>query len=212
LSYYASILYALRREVATAQLYAERCLSLSEQHGFGLWRSLARIVCGICTSLVDPSSTKLEELQAELYDHGRRGQRMGITALYALLCRALIQQRRPDAVLAAIDEAQKIAGKTNELLFEAELCCLKARALLMDGRPEAWSSAQAMLEHTLAVARSQGARSIELLVARDLADLWGNQGRRGKARELLAPICGWFTEGLDTSDLKETRALLEEFA
>ncbi|HKM70532.1 MAG TPA: adenylate/guanylate cyclase domain-containing protein [Stellaceae bacterium] len=208
--YYASILYALRRESTTAHLHAERCLSLSERHGFGLWRNLARIACGICTSLLDPSSAKLEELRAELDDHGRRGQRMGITALYALLCRALIQHGRPDAVLDTVDEVQKIAGQTNELLFEAEFCRAKARAFLIAGPPGAWLRAQTILEHALAVARSQRARSIELLVARDLADLWGKQGNRGKARELLAPIHGWFTEGFDTPDLKEAKALLDE--
>lgn len=74
-------------------------------------------MCAICTSLLDPSSAKLEEAQAELDDHVRRGQRMGITALYALLCRALIELGRPDAVSIAVDAAQKIGRETNELLF-----------------------------------------------------------------------------------------------
>ena len=65
------------------------------------------------------------------------------------------------------------------------------------------------MEQALSVARSQGARSMELLIARDLANLWGKQGRRGKARDLLAPVYGWFTEGFDTPDLKEVKALLE---
>jgi predicted ATPase len=67
-----------------------------------------------------------------------------------------------------------------------------------------------MLEQALAVARSQNARSIELLVARDLADLLGEQGARDTARELLAPVYGWFTEGFDTRDLKEAKALLDQ--
>src|SRR6516165_798121 len=71
--YYASVLSALRREFAVARQYAERCLSLSEQHGFGLWRNLARIVCAISTSLLDPAAAKLEEVRAELDHHVRRG-------------------------------------------------------------------------------------------------------------------------------------------
>jgi predicted ATPase len=66
-----------------------------------------------------------------------------------------------------------------------------------------------MLEQALAVARSQKARSIELLVARDLAELMREQGARDEARELLAPVYGWFTEGFDTCDLKEAKALLD---
>jgi predicted ATPase len=208
--YYASVRSALRREFAVARLRAERCLSLSEQHGFALWRNLARIVWAICTSVLDPAAAKLQQVRAELDDHVRRGQRMGITVLYALLCRALIEQRRPEAVLDAVDEAQKIGRVTDEHLFEAEFCRVKAQALLLSGSPDAWSSAQAMLEHALEIARDQGGRSIELLVVRDLAALWCKKGRHGKARELLAPMYGWFTEGFDTPDLKEAKALLDE--
>jgi predicted ATPase len=137
---------------------------------------------------------------------------MGITALYAPLCRLLVQRRRPETVLEIVDEAQKIGRSTDELLFEAELSRLKARALLMYGSPEARLTARPMLEQALAIARSQNARSIELLVARDLADLLGEQGARDTARDLLAPVYGWFTEGFDTRDLKEAKALLEELA
>jgi class 3 adenylate cyclase len=210
--YYASILCILRGEFTLARLHGERCLSLSEAHGFGLWHNLARIVCGICTSLLEPSSVKLKELRAELDDHAHRGQRMGITVLYALLCRVLVQRRRPDAVLEAVDAALKIGRETGELLFEGDLCRVRARALLIEGSPEARSNAQPMLEQALAVARSQNARSIELLVARDLADLLSEQGARGKARDLLAPVYGWFNEGFETADLKEAKALLDELA
>ena len=89
-------------------------------------------MCGICTNLLDPSSAKLEDLRAELDDHAHRGQRMGITVLYALLCRVLLRRRRPEAVLAAVDAAQKIGRETGELLFEGDLCRVKAHALLIE--------------------------------------------------------------------------------
>jgi tetratricopeptide (TPR) repeat protein len=208
--YYASILYVLRREFAVARLHAGRCLSLSDEHAFRLWGSLARIVSGSCASLLDPSCVNLEELRAELDNHGRRGHRMGITALYALLGRALLQQRQPDVLLGTVGEAQKIARETNEQLFEAELCRLKARAVLMVEPAGASFDAYTTLEHALAVARGQNAKSIELLLARDLAELWRDQGRRAEAHNLLASIYSWFTEGFDTPDLKEAKALLEE--
>jgi class 3 adenylate cyclase/tetratricopeptide (TPR) repeat protein len=208
--YYASILYVLRREFAVARLHAERCLTLSDEHAFRLWGSLARIVSGICASLLSPSAVNLEELKVELDNHGRRGHRMGITALYALLGRALLQQRLPDVLSGTVGEAQKIARETNEQLFEAELCRLKARAVLMGEPTETSFDTHTMLEHALALARGQNARSIELLLARDLAELWRDQGKRAEARDLLASIYSWFTEGLDTADLKEAKALLEE--
>jgi hypothetical protein len=89
---------------------------------------------------------------------------------------------------------------------------VKARALLIKGPPDARLRAQPLLEQALAVARSQNARSIELLVSRDLADLLSQQAARAQARDLLAPVYGWFTEGFDTPDLKDAKALLDELA
>ena len=72
--------------------------------------------------------------------------------------------------------------------------------------------AQAYFEGALAVARNQQAKSLELRAAMSMARFWRDQGKRGEARELLAPVYGWFTEGFDTRDLKEAKALLEELA
>ena len=69
---------------------------------------------------------------------------------------------------------------------------------------------QASLQQAIRIARAQQAKSLELRAARDLARLWGEQGRRAEARDLLAPVYEWFTEGLDTADLKEAKALLDQ--
>jgi predicted ATPase len=82
--------------------------------------------------------------------------------------------------------------------------------LLLGNEPDAGIHAQSLLDNALTIARSQSARSLELRAARDLADLWRNQGKRVEARDLLAPVYGWFTEGFDTLDLKEAKALLDE--
>ena len=74
---------------------------------------------------------------------------------------------------------------------------------------DASTSAQTLLEQALEIARHQDARSIELLVVRELAALWSKKGRRDDARDLLAPVYGWFTEGFYTPDLKEAKALLD---
>jgi hypothetical protein len=107
---------------------------------------------------------------------------------------------------------RKRSGAKLANCFEGDLCRVKARALLIERAPDARLKAQPLLEQALAVARSQNARSIELLVARDLADLLSQQGARTQARDLLALIYGWFTEGFETADLKETKALLDEFS
>jgi len=111
--------------------------------------------------------------------------------------------------------AREIISKglaTSERFFEAELLRLKVCALVIEGGSGMLTNAQKLLEESLAVAQSQNARSLELRAATDLARLRRDQGRLTEARELLAPVCGWFTEGFDTADLREATKLLSELA
>jgi predicted ATPase len=98
-----------------------------------------------------------------------------------------------------------------ERWWEAEIFRLRGVLLLRQtGTPQA--EAEAWLQRALDVARRQEARSLELRAAMSLARLWQQQGKRAEARELLAPIYAWFTEGFDTADLREAKALLGELA
>jgi predicted ATPase len=83
--YYACILHALRGEFLTAQGYGERCLTLSDEHGFRQWRGLAHAIRGICVTLLDPSSSALEEIRPALDEYRGAGYQLGITALYGLV-------------------------------------------------------------------------------------------------------------------------------
>ena len=103
--------------------------------------------------------------------------------------------------------AGRSVEKTGHRQWEAELLRLEGIALLGLNRLEEGQSA---LEEALRVARRQQAKAYELRAATSLARLWGEQGRRAEARDLLAPVYGWFTEGFDTADLKEAKALLDE--
>jgi predicted ATPase len=87
---------------------------------------------------------------------------------------------------------------------------LRGALLLRQGPRPTWEEAEACFQQALAIARQQQAKSWELRAAMSLARLWQQQGKRTEAHELLAPICGWFTEGFDTVDLQEAKALLEE--
>ena len=210
--YYASVVHALRGEPADAYRYAERCLTLSEEHGFRHWRGLSRAVRGICMHTMDPSSVSPEEVAGALAEYLGAGYQLGITALYILLCPALLLHRRPDAGIEAIDQGLAMVSHNSERLFEAELCRLKARALLACGASEALGQAESWLGRALATARDQHARSLEIRAATDLAALWIDQGRRDEARDLVAPIHAWFSEGSETHDLKQARALLDRLA
>ncbi|MEY9742236.1 class 3 adenylate cyclase/tetratricopeptide (TPR) repeat protein [Bradyrhizobium japonicum] len=206
--YYASILHALRGEFLTAHGYAERCLALSEEHGFRQWRGLARAVRGISASFLDPSSAALAEIQAAMNEYRNAGYQLGITALYVLLSPALLSSRQREATLDLIEQGLATTSRNSERIFEAELYRLKARVLLVDGVPGAGTDAQSLFERALTTARSQHAKALELRVAVDLGALWVDQGRRNEALDLLAPVYADFTEGFETQDLKQARALL----
>jgi len=106
-------------------------------------------------------------------------------------------------------EALAAAAAIGERWWEAELHRLKGLRLLARGGAE---DARAAFHDALRIAREQQAKSLELRAATSLARLWGEQGRRAEARELLAPVHGWFTEGFDTADLKAAARLLSELA
>jgi predicted ATPase len=140
------------------------------------------------------------------------GYQFGITALYVLLCEPLMLRRQFELALHVIEQGLSTRSLNSERLFEAELYRLKARAVLVGSEPDAGAHAQSFLHEALTTARSQKARSFELRAARDLARLWRDQGKPQQARDLLAPVYGWFTEGFDTLDLKEAKALLDALA
>jgi predicted ATPase len=98
---------------------------------------------------------------------------------------------------------------TKETWFEAEVNRIAGEIALMSPEPNA-AKAEAYFERALAIARKQQAKSWELRAAMSKARLWRDQGKREDARDLLAPVYGWFTEGFDTLDLKEAKALLDE--
>jgi predicted ATPase len=110
-----------------------------------------------------------------------------------------------------IGEAIEAIEKTKERWWEAEVNRLAGEIALKSPEPDA-AKAEAYFERALAVARKQQAKSLELRAAMSLARLWRDQGKMQQARELLAPVYGWFTEGFDTRDLKEAKTLLEDLA
>jgi class 3 adenylate cyclase/tetratricopeptide (TPR) repeat protein len=204
--YYASVLHALRGEPAIAKGYAERCLAISEQHGFRQWLGLARAIRGICAAVLNASAGRLDEVKTALDEYQRAGYQLGLTAQIALLCPALLLRNEPEAALELIDHGLSIVSGNNERFFEAELYRLKARALFMRGAPNA--EVESLLDQALRTAHSQQARSLELRAATDLAALWMKQGNHARAREVLSSIYGRFTEGFETRDLKEAKGML----
>jgi predicted ATPase len=116
-----------------------------------------------------------------------------------------------DDAWGCVGEALTTVETTKDRFWEAEVHRVGGEIALVSGHPDA-AKAQAYFERALTVARQQQARSWELRAAMSMARLWREQGKRDEARELLAPVYGWFTEGFDTLDLKDAKALLDELS
>ena len=113
--------------------------------------------------------------------------------------------------METLAEAWELVQDTGETYYAAELHRLQGEFLLQHN-PADTAVTEACFQQALAMARGQQARSLELRAAVSLARLWQHQGKRAEAHDLLAPVYGWFTEGFDTADLQEAKALLEEVA
>jgi predicted ATPase len=142
------------------------------------------------------------------------GAEMGRPYYLALLAEVHGEEGQAEAGLALLAEALATIKETRECNYEAELYRLKGELLLMMGdETEAEASfhqAESCFQHAIEVARRQSAKSWELRATMSLSRLWHKQGKREEARQLLAEVYAWFTEGFDTPDLKEAKALLEE--
>jgi predicted ATPase len=138
-----------------------------------------------------------------------RGVRCYVSGVLCSLAEAQAKSGRPEEGLTTLAEALAFVEQTDDRRWEAELYRLRAELLLMQANE---AEAEASLQQAVEVARSQRAKSWELRATTSLCRLWQAQGKVDEARQMLAEIYAWFTEGFDTPDLREAKALLEELA
>ena len=136
---------------------------------------------------------------------------MWVPVYLSHLARAYADVGEFDHAWRCIGEAIAAIKTAKERWWEAELNRTGGEIALLSPEPDA-AKAEAYFERALAISREQQAKSWELRAAMSMARLWRDQGKRDEARDLLAPVYGWFTEGFDTLDLKEAKALLDELA
>jgi class 3 adenylate cyclase/tetratricopeptide (TPR) repeat protein len=199
------LLYLDRDEPAAALQLLQAAEALAAEQRLGLVLEPQLLRGAVLTSqaaLGDAVACLREGLAA------RPGARLRSYGL-ARLAEALTQRGEHRAALAEVQKALEAQVKRGERRWEAELHRLEGVALVGLNRLE---ESQRAFEAALYVARRQQAKSYELRAATTFARLWGEQGRRAQARDLLAPVYGWFTEGFDTADLKEAKALLDQLA
>jgi predicted ATPase len=202
----SSVVYLNRREPERALRQVEAAEALAAEQRFSLVYEpgTLRGAALLGQDAVDEAIARIREGVAKWTG---LGQTVNLPYGLASLAEGLARRGDRAAALAALREGLKTAGATGEHMWDAELHRLTGTVLLAENKLD---EGQASLRQAIRIAQTQQAKSLELRAARDLARLWGEQGRRAEARDLLAPVCGWFTEGFDTPDLKEARALLAE--
>jgi predicted ATPase len=210
--YHTTMLYQHRRDVALTQAHANALMGLALEQGFALRSEQGRILRGWARAMQGDASEGIAQISQGLEAHQRLGgPALGRPFVLALLAEAYGQARRPEAGLQVLAEALTRVEATEERWWEAELYRLKGALLLQLPNPDV-HQAEACFQQALSVARGQQAKALELRAALNLSRLWQRQGKHDGARELLAPIYGWFTEGFDTPDLQAAKALLAELS
>jgi len=225
LSHYHSLAFALafaaqvhqfRGEAAAAQEQAEAAVALSAQQGFKLWLAQATITRG--WALAEQGQ---EEGIAQIHEGSSAWRTTGAGAWRSyhlgLLAEVYRKDKHVPEGLAAIAEALAILDKATDRLYEGEIYRLKGELTLKQTRFENLAStfrkkAEECFHKAVEIARRQGARSLELRALTSISRMWQQQGKQDEARKLLAEIYNWFTEGFDTADLKEAKALLDELS
>jgi class 3 adenylate cyclase/predicted ATPase len=193
---------------ATIEL-ASAAAEIAGERGFVFYQAAAMGLLGWAHAAQGAVEEGEAEIRRNLAIWQATGAEFNRPQVLAWLAEALLKRRRTDEGFAVLAEALALVEKTGERLYEAEIRRLQAELLLQQGRS---AEAEAGFGQAIEVARQQSARSWELRATVSLSRLWQSQGRRQEARQLLAEIYGWFTEGFDTADLKEARALLEALA
>jgi predicted ATPase len=202
--------HILCRDWRAAQSQAEASMKLSNEQGFPQTFWFGSVMQG--RALVEEGRLENGIPQIEEGIAARKAIGMRLAQLFelALLAEAYGVAKRTEEGLRVLDEALDFANRTGEGFYAPELHRLKGELLLSQGKPGAAMQAETCFRRGLDGAHRQQAKSLELRGATSLARLWAKQGKWSQARDLLAPVYGWFTEGFDTADLKDAKALLDE--
>jgi predicted ATPase len=206
---YAALLSQLRRDVAATLAHANAAMALAAAEGAGLRVEQGRLLWGWALAMQGDATAGVANIRQGWTVHQGMGPQILRPYYLSLLAEAYGQAGQPEAGLTALTEALTLVAATEERWWEAEVYRLQGSLLLQLSLPDV-GQAEACFQQALDIARRQQAKALELRAALSLARLWQGQGQPTAARQQLADLYHWFTEGFDTADLQEAQALLAE--
>jgi adenylate cyclase len=202
----------VRRDVLSVREHAEAAVVLSSAQGFPLWMATGTTLRGWALAEQGQVEEGIAQIRQCLDTSRATGAKLGRSHFLSLLAEAHGKVGQAEEGLSALTEAFTLVDKSGERFYEAELYRLKGELVLQS---EVWRrelEAKTCFQKAIEIAHKQQAKSLELRAATSLARLWQSQGKRDEARELLAPVYNWFTEGFDTADLQDAKALLDKLS
>jgi class 3 adenylate cyclase/predicted ATPase len=206
---FATITCVLCGNYAAANALVDELIALADEKGAVLWKAWGTMNQGCVSGLT--GKALVDTITSGIAAWRSTGATVHVPLHLSNLAKAYAELGQFDDARRCIGEAMTAIETTKETLFEADIHRTAGEIALLSPEPDA-AKAEACFERALAVARAQQAKSWELRAATSLARLWRDQGKRDQARDLLAPVYGWFTEGFDTRDLKQAKLLLDELA
>jgi DNA-binding winged helix-turn-helix (wHTH) protein/tetratricopeptide (TPR) repeat protein len=217
---FLALVHLFRREGRRAQQWVEEGLSLATARGFLLLAALGTIVLGATLTAQGQAQAGLAHIRQGLAACHTLGTKQLQPWALAMLAESYARLRQPEAGLTVLAETSALMATTGDMFYAAEIARLQGELCLQAGSQapdigldmSSTAAAERCFQHALKVAQSRQARWWELRAAVSLARLWQQQGKRAEAYKLLAPVYHWFTEGFDTTDLQEAKALLEALA
>jgi predicted ATPase len=201
--------HQLRQEVCATQALADTVIALATEHGFPFWLAEATIFIGWTQAEQGQAAEGIARVHHGLTTRQAIGIELSQPTFLALLAEAYRHAGQSAEGFAVLADALTRVDKTRERWWGAELHRLRGELLLEGLSADNHTEAETCFRQAIAIAQNQSAKSFELRAATSLARLWQQQGKRQEAYDLLAPVYGWFTEGFDTADLQDAKALLD---
>jgi predicted ATPase len=209
--FHTSLTNVLCANYAAATVQSDEVVRLADEKNAAIWKALATMQKGCVLALSGKASEGIQTITSGIATYKSTGSRVYLPIFLAHLARAYAEVGQFDDAWYCIGEALTAVETTKERWYEAEINRISGEVALklpQFGAPQA----QKYFERALTIARTQHAKSWELRAVMSVARFLRDQGMREKAKAVLAPVCGWFTEGFETHDLKQAKALLAEIS